>query len=141
MLNTILVAIDGKENNNNIINQALKTLQIKTDTKIIICHVFNPQTEENNPNYNKPHTSQDTIYLLMEQQLQNYQKDFSCNVESEILTGDPAEEIVRIATIYQANLIVLATRGLKGVKRIIEGSVSSQVLADAPCSVLILKSN
>ncbi len=139
MLKIIVVAIDSNENKNEKINQALKTLQITADTKIILCHVFNPQFEDNDPNFNKPYTSQDAVYLLMEQQLQNYQQDFSCSIESEILTGDTAEELIRIATISQADLIILATRGLKGVKRIIEGSVSSQVCADAPCSVLVVK--
>jgi nucleotide-binding universal stress UspA family protein len=36
---------------------------------------------------------------------------------------------------------VIGSRGLTGLQRILEGSVSSQVVADAPCSVLVIKSD
>ena len=48
------------------------------------------------------------------------------------------EEILRLANIYQADLIILGTRGLKGVERIFHDSVSSQVVAEASCSVLVV---
>ena len=40
--------------------------------------------------------------------------------------------------IYQTDLIILGTRGLKGVERILQDSVSGQVVAEAPCSVLVV---
>jgi nucleotide-binding universal stress UspA family protein len=55
------------------------------------------------------------------------------------VTGDVAEEIVRLANIYKADLIVIGCRGLTGLKRILEGSVSSQVVGEAVCSVLVVK--
>ncbi|HEY9650816.1 MAG TPA: universal stress protein, partial [Coleofasciculaceae cyanobacterium] len=72
-------------------------------------------------------------------QLQSYQAQLPCESEIEIVMGEPAAEIIRLAHIYQANLIVIGTRGLTGLKRILEGSVSSQVVTDAPCSVLVVK--
>ena len=53
--------------------------------------------------------------------------------------GDPSEEIIRLSHIYSADLIVIGSRGLKGINRILKGSVSSQVVADAVCSVLVVK--
>jgi len=87
----------------------------------------------------RPHVSEELTYRHIEKQLQSYQTDLPCESELEIVTGDPAVEIVRLAHIHQANLIVIGTRGLTGLKRILEGSVSSQVVADAPCSVLVVK--
>jgi nucleotide-binding universal stress UspA family protein len=75
----------------------------------------------------------------MEKLLQNYQDTLIGQTQIEIVTGDPTEEIIRLANIHTTDLIVIGTRGLKGVNRIIEGSVSSQVVADAPCSVLVVK--
>ncbi|CCH66944.1 hypothetical protein RINTHH_7890 [Richelia intracellularis HH01] len=43
------------------------------------------------------------------------------------------------ANIHQADLIVIGSRGLTDMKRIIQGSVSSQVVEDAHCSVLVVK--
>ena len=55
------------------------------------------------------------------------------------VTGDPTEEIVRLSNIYNADLIVIGSRGLKGINRILQGSISSQVVAEANCSVFVVK--
>ncbi|MGA9377200.1 MAG: universal stress protein, partial [Phormidium sp.] len=47
--------------------------------------------------------------------------------------------IIRLANIHHADLIIIGSRGLTGLKRILERSVSSQVVEDAPCSVLLVK--
>ncbi|MHC5718278.1 MAG: universal stress protein, partial [Nostoc sp.] len=41
--------------------------------------------------------------------------------------------------IYKTDLIIIGSRGLIGMKRIVEGSVSSQVVEEANCSVLVVK--
>jgi len=63
------------------------------------------------------------------------------SVESILLTGvSPAEEIVRTAKDQKADLIVLGSRGLAGKTKSFLGSTASQVVAYAPCSVLVVKS-
>jgi nucleotide-binding universal stress UspA family protein len=49
-----------------------------------------------------------------------------------MVTGDPAEEIIRLANIYKIDLIIIGSRGLMGMKRIVQGSVSSQVVWRKP---------
>jgi nucleotide-binding universal stress UspA family protein len=56
-----------------------------------------------------------------------------------IPTGDPAEEILRLADENGADLIVVGARGLGTVKRLLLGSVSERVLRDARCPVLVVK--
>ncbi|MBC6435836.1 universal stress protein, partial [Nostoc sp. HG1] len=41
--------------------------------------------------------------------------------------------------IYKTDLIIIGSRGLMGMKRIVQGSVSSQVVEEANCSVLVVK--
>ncbi len=53
--------------------------------------------------------------------------------------GDGAAEIVRIAAESGADLVVLGARGLNPLKRLVLGSVSTKVLHDAPCDVLVVK--
>ena len=50
----------------------------------------------------------------------------------------PVSAIVEVARREKADLIVIGSRGLSGVKSFVLGSVSSGVLQHAPCSVLIL---
>ena len=57
--------------------------------------------------------------------------------EPRILVGDPPEEIIRLARAEQANLIITGRRGLSTVRRVMFGSVSSKILSDAPCPVLV----
>jgi nucleotide-binding universal stress UspA family protein len=53
--------------------------------------------------------------------------------------GDAADEIVRVAQESGADLIVLGARGLNPLKRLVLGSVSTNVLHRAPCDVLVVK--
>ncbi len=74
-----------------------------------------------------------------EEQLKPYQEKLPCLVEVEFVIGDPTAEIIRLSNIYNADLIVIGNRGLKGRNRILQGSVSSQVVAEANCSVLVVR--
>jgi len=55
-------------------------------------------------------------------------------------TGAIAEEICDIAARRQALLIVVGAHGWGPVRRLLHGSVSSAVLHDAPCPVLVVRS-
>ena len=53
--------------------------------------------------------------------------------------GNPADEILAIADAFDADLIVVGARGMRGVARLLLGSVSERVLRHARCPVLIVK--
>jgi len=55
------------------------------------------------------------------------------------LAGDPAEEIVRTAARVQADVIVLATHGRTGIKRLLLGSVAEKVVRYAGCPVFVMR--
>jgi nucleotide-binding universal stress UspA family protein len=50
--------------------------------------------------------------------------------------GDPAREIVAVASAVQTDLIVLGTHGRSGFERLVLGSVTEKVLRKAGCPVL-----
>ena len=60
-------------------------------------------------------------------------------VETHVREGQPAEVIIDVANQEQADLIVVGSRGLTGIKRYLLGSVSSKVSEHAPCSVMIVR--
>lgn len=53
--------------------------------------------------------------------------------------GDAADVLLRTAERVHADLVILGSRGLSGMKRILLGSVSRRVARHAPCSVLIVR--
>jgi nucleotide-binding universal stress UspA family protein len=53
--------------------------------------------------------------------------------------GDPGEKILSYAAEDDVDLIVMSTHGRKGVPRLLHGSVTAKVLADAPCPVVLVR--
>jgi nucleotide-binding universal stress UspA family protein len=72
---------------------------------------------------------------------QDLQAQFGLNgsVESFVCEGEPPEVLIDIAQGKKADLIALGTYGRKGLKRLLMGSVTSQVILEAPCDVLVVK--
>jgi nucleotide-binding universal stress UspA family protein len=61
------------------------------------------------------------------------------DVETHVREGDPAEVIIDVANEQHADLIVVGSRGLTGIKRFLLGSVSSKVSHHASTSVMIVR--
>ena len=53
--------------------------------------------------------------------------------------GDPAEEIMNVASKRNADLIVMGAKGLGKIDRILLGSVSTRVVQYATCPVLVVR--
>jgi nucleotide-binding universal stress UspA family protein len=139
VLKTILVALDGTEMTERVI-QTLDDLVLSPEAKVILCHVFPTSESEMELQADRPQSESPKFsYFHIEKQLQTYQEKLSVNSELEIVSGDPAEEIIRLANIHKTDLVVMGSRGLTGMKRIVLGSVSTQVMEEANCSVLIVK--
>lgn len=60
--------------------------------------------------------------------------------EAVIADGPAAREILRVAKEKNAGLIVVATHGHTGLRRVALGSISERVIRRADCSVLIVRS-
>jgi nucleotide-binding universal stress UspA family protein len=60
-------------------------------------------------------------------------------LEVHAVTGDPAEEIVNAAARENADVIVLATHGRTGLKRLLLGSVAEKVVRLAGCPVFVMR--
>lgn len=58
-------------------------------------------------------------------------------VETHTVTGDPADALLEVAETVGASMIVVGSRGMHGVRRVL-GSVASKVSHRAGCNVLIV---
>ncbi len=65
--------------------------------------------------------------------------DIGVRSTSSLLAGDPATEIIAAAQRSEADLIVTGSRGLRGLERVVLGSVARSVVLHAPCSVLVVR--
>ncbi|MCW6049008.1 universal stress protein [Lyngbya sp. CCAP 1446/10] len=139
MLNTVLVAIDNSEFAAQVL-QAVAQFKLEPTAKVILVHVVSSGTLDFDAVVDRPHAQGNEIaYREVEKLLQSYQETLPCESELEIVSGEPAQEILRLANIYKVDLIAIGCRGLTGLKRILEGSVSAEVVAEAPCSVLVVR--
>jgi nucleotide-binding universal stress UspA family protein len=56
-----------------------------------------------------------------------------------VCIGNPFHEIARVARTVDADLIIIATRGRSGLKRVFLGSTAERVVRHAPCPVLVVR--
>ncbi len=133
---TILVPIDLDDMSNAALEIAVK-LARQNQAKMLLLYVvtlpptaeptlvdvFRGQEEEARKNLDK----------IAREQLQG--------IEHKVLTevGAPAKAIVRAAQRMEADLIVMATHGRKGLSRMLLGSVTEMVLRETPCPVLCVR--
>jgi nucleotide-binding universal stress UspA family protein len=131
MEQTILIPIDGTES----VEETLLYVRsiapgAKDETRIVLMHVTTNVDSVNasveiHPNLNAIYDS-----------LQN--EDWS--VERETRMGDPVREIIKMAILLPATMILMSTHGRSGLERIRDGSVTEQVLKQSPCPMFILHS-
>jgi len=66
-------------------------------------------------------------------------QDPAIRVEHRVAEGDAPEEILRLAQSLPCDLIVMGTHGRTGLSRLLAGSVAEEVLRNALCPVLAVK--
>ncbi len=60
-------------------------------------------------------------------------------INADVLVGLPTTIIVEQARKWPADLIIIGSHGRSGFKQFLLGSVSREVVAKAPCSVLVVR--
>ena len=98
MLNSILIALDCSPDSDSVL-KALDSLRLSAKTKLVLCHIFPPDNEDL-PDPDRPHQFSSERYKQAKKQLESYQKQIP-HSEIEIIGGEPVEEILRLANIYQ----------------------------------------
>ncbi|AFY55499.1 universal stress protein UspA-like protein [Rivularia sp. PCC 7116] len=158
MFNKILVAIDDGDNNQHILDEAIRLAQAG-DAQLILTHVVPPLTEiYPEPGYIAAHGYHPTIHgetavtyymerlQALEQKgielLQSFAKKARiCGVDVEYVqaTGSPGYMICKVARSRKVDLIIIGRHGRTGLAEFFLGSVSNYVLHHAACSVLTIQ--
>jgi nucleotide-binding universal stress UspA family protein len=66
-------------------------------------------------------------------------RDQGVEVRSEVLLGDPAEEIIDYAEKEDIDLIIMCSHGSSGIRRWVFGSVTEKVLRGTATPVLVIR--
>jgi nucleotide-binding universal stress UspA family protein len=123
----VILAIDGSEHAMAAVN-LLQNLSLPDTCKITVLSVL------------IPHNAQ--YFASLENILEHTRNLFLSigkDVNTKLLTGYPAEQIIRFANEQNADMIVLGAKGLRGTIRILLGGVAQQVVEYAQCPVLIAR--
>jgi len=73
------------------------------------------------------------------EQLEQLTGDYTVECEPLVVTGHVADEICRLAKEKAVDLLVCATHGRSGLKRLILGSVTERLMRILPCPLLITR--
>ncbi|MCQ6279262.1 universal stress protein [Bacillus sp. EB600] len=122
-----------------VINLAKQDIVIELDI-ITVVHVTMPSS------YYVAFNVEDEVEAQIKEAKKNlneaekYVKDHLPNrVSTFVLEGTPAEMIVEFVKQNDADLVVMGSRGLSGLKELFLGSVSHNVVQKSPCPVFIIK--
>jgi nucleotide-binding universal stress UspA family protein len=76
--------------------------------------------------------------LLVQRAAEQLARD-NLRVETLVREGDPGTEIIQEAESWPADLIIVASHGHHGLKRLLLGSTANYVTNHAPCSIEIVR--
>ena len=139
----IVVATDGSESAKKAVDTAVEIAR-ECETKLYALHVISlgflyeslPTDEELEEAFQEKLVTegkQATAYV------ENAGRAANVEVESIILRGIPAQEIIYFADRNDIDLIVMGTHGLTGIKKFLLGSVAEKVVRHATKSVLVVR--
>ncbi|GAB1543967.1 universal stress protein [Scytonema sp. NUACC21] len=131
----ILVAIDPSPEARVVFEEALE-LAKKESATLMIFNGVDLGSKLTYPTEIKEKTQEAEELLQTYQQMAQKQ---GIAVECLCRVGEPGKSICNLAQTWKADLIVLGRRGFKGFTEVLLGSVSSHVLHNAPCSILVLQ--
>lgn len=141
-MNKILVSVDGSKNSKQALEKA-KGLANLSEGEVLILHVINDTV--NNPylalnDYKK---AIDNAFVEQGDIILNEAKELFSDTNIEVKTllehGDPGKVIIDISEKENVDLIIMGSRGLNPLSRMMLGSVSNKVLNNSKTSVLIVK--
>ncbi len=140
----ILVPIDFSENAASVLDWAAHLAQ-EHGSRILLLHVYHlPVEVQQLEGAYLPPDFWSTVKNEAEQQLGRFAEDLrgrGLEVEALVREGYPATVIVEEAESLEADLLVIGTHGLSGLKHMLLGSIAERVVQKAPCPVLTVKSH
>ena len=135
----ILVATDGSEKNRAAVEEALR-IGRACGSPVHAVYVADISTLESASGDVVIGDTWDLVQREAEETLARVRdRAEGVQLETVILEGKPAAEVVRYAREKEIDLIVIGTQGKQGIERILLGSVAENIIRNAPSRVLVVK--
>lgn len=136
----ILLATDGSKNSLPAL-RAAADLSASSGSRIQVIYVGKGISKP--ANYNDPSSKDQAAAQearrLIDDQIKEIEERGGTVSESHIVPGDkPAQEIVKLTRGRDIGMVVVGSRGLSRLQYALQGSVSSRVVRDAYCPVLVV---
>ena len=144
-IETILVPTDFSDDANHALETA-KGLARQFGSKIVLLHAYRVDLPMSTPALGGGFVLPDNFYEQLRSQAKQQIEALAAEVEKDgvkvsslAIEERAAIAIVEEAKRLSADLIVIGTRGLTGLKHIALGSVAERVVREAACPVLTVK--
>jgi nucleotide-binding universal stress UspA family protein len=142
MVCKILVAFDGSDGSVNAANFGFNMAYYLPDVIIEVITIFTFSEEE----ALFLGVSTETFYKSEKEKAEKINSIFLRKTNTNnipfsliVLDGNPAEKIVQYAIQEGFNHIIMGSRGLGKIKKLLMGSVSKKVVENSHCSVTVVK--
>lgn len=140
--NKILLATDGSKDA-ELAAKAAVDLSKRTGAEVHVVHAWRPLPHYAYPSlvpegYQPPY--EEGARKILEAQVGRIEEAGISVAEAHLVTGRPADAILDLGDQIGAGLIVVGSRGLGPVKRLLVGSVSESIVHHAKCPVLVVRS-
>ncbi len=132
----IIVPIDFSENSIKALEFAL-SLAAKKNAKITLVHVIEVVYDF----ASQAAVAVDSLFTDGEKLLNTIQNKYSVSgveIDYQIVEGNPAISLARIAEEQKATLIVMGTQGASGIKKALIGTTTVSLIREANCPVLVV---
>ncbi|MDC4206584.1 MAG: universal stress protein [Candidatus Manganitrophus sp.] len=132
----IFIATDFSDTSKEAFNQAVQ-LARQMEATLLLAHVIEPIDMA--ASHLEPFGF---LELRLQQRLDRMVqpvREEGLLVETHLLKGDPAAEIIKAAGDLQCDLIVMGTHGRTGVPRLLMGSVTERVLRTSPVPIVAVR--
>jgi len=137
----ILIPTDGSDSSMRAADFALK-LGKHFESEIIAIYVIDRVILEEISKIHERHQLEEEIKRKAERCLRYIIKlaeREGLKASSILVEGQPHDQIVRHAESLGADIIVMGSKGRRGMNRILIGSVAERVIEYAPCPVLVIR--
>lgn len=136
----ILVATDGSKQAKLAICTAVE-LAKSTNSKLHMVHVglMSPWVHPDTLSSSQYQQLKDQTQKQLDEDMEYAKSVGAQNIQSYLRMGRADGEVIRLSEELPAGLVIVGSRGIGSIKRILLGSDSESIVRHAPCPVMVVR--